>query len=241
MFGNVLTNGSTSRGRVNLKISKIVLLCMKERLVNQAISHGVKDEAVLAAIKRVPRDLFVPKELVEYAFEDSPLPIGEGQTISQPAMVALMAEASFIDPDDSVLEIGAGSGYGAAVLRSLASKVTTIERIKVLAERAEAALTQCGFGDVDVVVGDGTLGWAAGAPYNVIIVTATGPDAPEPLIEQLADGGRLVMPVETKHSQQHLMRFTRRSSYRKKHKVWGVRKEKLMPVRFVPLIGEHGF
>ena len=210
-------------------------------LVKQARSHGVQDESVLATIGRVPRELFVPKGLAASAFDDNPLPIGEGQTISQPAMVALMAEAACIGPDDNILEIGAGSGYGAAILRSLAGKVTTVERIEVLAKRAAAALKACGLEDIAVIIGDGTLGWPANAPYDAIVVTAAGPDAPAPLIEQLADGGRLVMPVESKQHNQHLMRFTRQNTHKKKRNTWKVHKEKLMPVRFVPLIGEHAY
>lgn len=209
-----------------------------QRLILQARQHGVRDQAVLTAIGQVPRNLFVPKDLVEASFEDSPLPIGEGQTISQPAMVALMAEASCLSSDDNVLEIGAGSGYGAAILRTLAARVTTVERIETLASQARTTLKKCGFDDVDVVVGDGTLGWSENAPYDAIIVTAAGPSVPSPLIRQLKTDGRLVMPVGRKHYQQYLMRFTRQSSNDKTPQVHA---EELMAVRFVPLIGEHGF
>ena len=185
-------------------------LSRQGRLVKQAMRHGVSDAGVLAAMAQVPRDIFVPEELAESAFEDTALPIGEGQTISQPAMVALMAEAARISPDDRILEIGAGSGYGAAMLRTLANSVTTMERNTVLAERARTALSQCGFDDVAVVVGDGTLGCPEGAPYDAIVVTAAGPSAPPPLIEQLSDTGCLVMPIGPKSRTQHLMRFTLR-------------------------------
>lgn len=230
----------------------------RQQLVEQARMHGVRDSAVLAAIGRVPRELFVPEELAASAFADRPLPIGEGQTISQPAMVALMAEAARIGAGDRVLEIGSGSGYGAAVLRALADRVTTVERIGALAERARSTLERCGLGDVEVVVGDGTLGWPDRAPYDAVVVTAAGPSAPPALIEQLAESGRLVMPVGLENRRQRLMRFTRRSGdgdgdagrRQRDGRADGsvgrsagpdVRAERLMPVRFVPLIGEHGF
>ena len=214
----------------------------RHRLVRQARRHGVRDEAVLSAIARVPRERFVPRSLVWSAFSDGPLPIGKGQTISQPAMVAMMAEAARIGPEDHVLEIGAGSGYGAAVLRSLARSVVTVERLEPLADKARAALERCGFGDVTVVVGDGTLGWQAEAPYNAIVVTAAGPSVPPPLNDQLVDGGRLVMPVGSRHHSQHLMRFTRGAADAENADgTRPVREERLVPVRFVPLIGAHGF
>ena len=158
-------------------------------LVAQARRYGVRDEAVLEAIGRVPRQRFVPRRFASAAFDDGPLPIGEGQTMSQPAMVAMMAEAAHLGPGDRVLEVGAGSGYGALVLRALAGRVVTIERRASLAEKARAALAGQGLGDVKVVVGDGTLGWPEEAPYDAIVVTAAGPAPPPPLLEQLAPGG----------------------------------------------------
>lgn len=215
-------------------------------LVDQARRYGVRDEAVLAAIGRVPRQQFVPRRFASAAYDDGPLPIGEGQTISQPAMVAMMAEAARLNPDDRVLEVGAGSGYGALVLRALAGRVVTIERRPALAEKARAALATQGLGDVTVVVGDGTLGWPEEAPYDAIVVTAAGPAPPPPLLEQLAPGGRLVIPIGPRYGHQHLMRYTRRgqqdthsggnSSTREEY-----REERLTPVRFVPLLGAHGF
>ncbi len=215
-------------------------------LVAQARRHGVRDEAVLAAIGRVPRQRFVPRRFAAAAFDDGPLPIGEGQTISQPAMVAMMAEAAQLSPDDRVLEVGAGSGYGALVLRALASRVVSIERRPALAEKARAALAGHGLGDVKVVVGDGTLGWPEEAPYDAIVVTAAGPAPPPPLLEQLAPGGRLVMPVGSRHGNQHLMRYTRYGTADPQSDRDGAlreeyREERLTPVRFVPLIGSHGF
>jgi protein-L-isoaspartate(D-aspartate) O-methyltransferase len=215
-------------------------------LVSQARRYGVRDEAVLAAIGTVPRESFVPRRLAAAAYDDGPLPIGEGQTISQPAMVAMMAEAAQLRPNDSVLEVGAGSGYGALVLRALAGRVVTIERRPALAEKARTALAGHELGDVTVVVGDGTLGWPSGAPYDAIVVTAAGPEPPPPLLQQLAPGGRLVMPVGSRHHDQFLMRYTRPGnggggSNGSPVLVEECRAERLTAVRFVPLIGEHGF
>ena len=205
----------------------------------------MRDEAVLEAIGTVRRERFVPSHLARSAFDDGPLPIGEGQTISQPAMVALMVEAALISPGDKVLEVGTGSGYGAAMLSSLAASVVTVERLPALAERARTVLREQGCGNVTPVVGDGTLGWPDQAPYDAIVVTAAGPEPPPPLLRQLAEGGRLVMPVGTKHGSQRLMRFTRTSGRgptrggaddEPQHVA-----EPLTAVRFVPLIGAHGF
>ena len=217
-----------------------------EDLVAQARRYGVRDEAVLTAIGTVPRQSFVPRRLASAAFDDGPLPIGEGQTISQPAMVAMMAEAAQLRPDDRVLEVGAGSGYGALVLRALAGRVVTIERRPGLAGKARAALAGQGSGDVEVVVGDGTLGWPTGAPYDAIVVTAAGPEPPPPLLEQLAPGGRLVMPVGARHNTQYLMRYTRTAATGQQNNsnpasAEEYRAERLTAVRFVPLIGAHGF
>lgn len=188
---------------------------------------------MLDAVARVPREEFVPRRHVRHAFEDRPLPIGQGQTISQPAMVALMAEAARLDPAARVLEVGTGSGYGAALLAELAARVVTVERLEPLTRRAQAALDRLGYRDVEVVVGDGTLGWAAAGPYDAIVVTAAGPAPPPALVAQLADGGRLVMPVGVRDGSQELVRFTRSGD--------GVEAEALFGVRFVPLIGEQGF
>ena len=215
-------------------------------LVAQARRYGVRDEAVLEAIGRVPRQRFVPRRFASTAYDDGPLPIGEGQTISQPAMVAMMAEAAQLHPDDRVLEVGTGSGYGALVLRALAGRVVTIERRPALAEKARAALATQKLGDVTVVIGDGTLGWPAEAPYDAIVVTAAGPSPPPPLLEQLAPGGRLVIPIGPRYDSQHLMCYTRRPAEELQEgkdpplsEVF--REERLTPVRFVPLIGAHGY
>jgi protein-L-isoaspartate(D-aspartate) O-methyltransferase len=180
----------------------------------------------------VPRHLFVPEDLRRSAYEDRPLPIGEGQTISQPYIVALMTD--LLDPHagDRILEIGAGSGYQAAILGELASDVITVERIPSVAAQARRNLASAGARPVEVVLGDGTLGYAAKAPYQGILVTAGTPEVPPPLIGQLADGGRLVAPVGP-HGIQELVRILREGER--------IRRESHGGVVFVPLIGEYGW
>lgn len=195
--------------------------------------RGITDEAVLDAMRTVPREQFVPAHSRVEAFADCPLPIGQGQTISQPYIVAAMAEAARLSPTDHVLEVGTGSGYGAAVLRELAASVVTVERHTVLAEAAAARLGQMGYDDIEVVVGDGSLGWPDRAPFDAIVVTAAGPKPPDPLLGQLADGGRLVVPIGERKQPQTLVLMTR-SGERFHRKTLG-------GVRFVPLIGEYGF
>jgi protein-L-isoaspartate(D-aspartate) O-methyltransferase len=197
------------------------------------VARGVRDPRVLDAIGCVPRERFVPPELVEFAYGDRPLPIGSGQTISQPFIVALMTEALELGPDDRVLEIGAGSGYGAAVLARVAAEVWTIERHAPLAEEARRVLADLGVTNVHVLTGDGTMGWPSAAPFDGIVVTAGGPDAPMALLEQLVEGGRLVIPVGAEMSGQRLVRFRRRGT--------GYVEDDLGPVQFVPLIGEQGW
>jgi protein-L-isoaspartate(D-aspartate) O-methyltransferase len=201
---------------------------------NQIEARGVSDERVLDAMRAVPREKFVPREARDRAYTDGPLPIGTGQTISQPYIVALMAEALELEPDDRVLEIGTGSGYAAAVLGELADEVFTVERHPDLAERAKAVLDELGYDNVHVKHGDGTVGWDDEAPFDAIVSAAAGPSVPESLKEQLAEQGRLVMPVGDKLMHQSLMRVRRRpdGSYAS---------EDLGAVRFVPLIGEEGF
>ncbi len=206
----------------------------RARMVDHDIAgRGVRDEAVLAAMRRVPRHRFVSPGAGPAAYADHPLPIGSGQTISQPFIVAAMAEAAHLSPTDRVLEIGTGSGYGAAVLAELAESVVTVERYRELADHASALLDELGYDTVHVVVGDGTQGWPEGSPYDAIVVTAAGPEPPAPLLEQLADGGRLVIPLGRLRDGQDLVRLTRRGDR--------LDREKLGDVRFVPLIGEHGF
>src|SRR5512146_1805287 len=171
-------------------------------------ARGVRDPRVLAAMAAVPREAFLPPELAEFAYEDRPLPIAAGQTISQPYVVALMTEALKLQPGDDALEIGTGSGYAAAVLARIARRVFTIERHAGLAEAARARLAELGFGNVLVRCADGTLGWPDHAPYHAIIVAAGGPEPPRALLEQLAIGGRLVIPVGESRAQR-LVRVTR--------------------------------
>jgi protein-L-isoaspartate(D-aspartate) O-methyltransferase len=207
----------------------------RERMVaRQIAARGIADPRLLAAMRAVPREEFVPDHLRARAFDDSPLPIGAGQTISQPYIVALMIEAARLGPGDRVLEIGAGSGYAASVMAELAERVFAVERHAVLAERAAARVARLGYANLSILVGDGTEGLADEAPFDAILVAATGPDVPEVLLEQLAEGGRLVMPVGAAHGLQSLIRMTRLGPDR-------FERADLGGVRFVPLIGAHGF
>ena len=176
---------------------------LRASMVEQYIAaRGVKDERVLEAMRQVPRELFLPKNLREFAYEDSPLPIAGEQTISQPYIVAFMAEALMLKGDEKVLEIGAGSGYAAAVLSEIADEVFTVERLGPLADKASATLAELGYDNVHVLHGDGTKGWLEHAPYDAIVVAAGGPQVPESLKEQLKIGGRLVIPVGTDQRTQ---------------------------------------
>ena len=200
----------------------------------QIAARGVTDPAVLAAMARVPREAFLPDELAEFAYEDAPLPIEADQTISQPFIVALMSAALELGPGDSVLEVGTGSGYAAAVLGELAGEVYTIERHRVLADLATRRLAALGYSNVHVLLGDGSRGWPEHAPYEAIVVAAGGPSVPQPLLEQLAVGGRLVIPVGPEVHLQELVRVRRETA---DHYVT----EQLGGVRFVPLVGAHGW
>lgn len=200
---------------------------------DQLAARGIRDPSVLAAMETVPRELFVPTNLRASAYDDGPLPIGEGQTISQPYIVAFMAEALELTADDRVLEIGTGSGYGAAVLGRLAARVITIERFARLTEQARLALTEAGIDNVEIHTGDGSLGHPAAGPYDAIVVTAGGPDVPRTLKAQMAPGGRLVMPIGESRLSQDLVRL--RKTNQDFVKDW------LAPVRFVPLIGVEGW
>ena len=197
-------------------------------------ARGVRDELVLDAMRKVPRELFLPKDLREFAYEDTPLPIAGEQTISQPYIVAFMAEALMLKGGEKVLEIGAGSGYAAAVLSEIAANVYTVERLGPLAEKAAATLAELGYDNVHVLHGDGTRGWPDHAPYDAIVVAAGGPQVPESLKEQLKIGGRLVIPVGADQRSQELVRVTRISANE-------YRSEDIADVRFVPLIGEEGW
>ena len=196
--------------------------------------RGITDARVLAAMRAVPREHFVHANLRQRAFDDRPLPIGNAQTISQPYIVALMAQALQLQGDEHVLEIGTGSGYGAAVLARLCRHVDTVERISDLADRARQQLADLGVTNVDVHGGDGTLGWPAAAPFDAIVVTAGGPSVPPALQAQLAPGGRLVMPVGAQHGGQDLLRLTRSGGD-------DFRTESLCGVAFVPLLGAQGW
>jgi protein-L-isoaspartate(D-aspartate) O-methyltransferase len=195
--------------------------------------HGIDDPRVLTAMRLVPRDLFVPEAYRHAAYsEDVSINIGEGQTISQPRVVASMTQAARIGADDRVLEIGTGSGYQAAVLAHLARFVFSIERIASLAREAKALLDRLGVENVSIKVMDGTLGLRAFAPFDAILVTAAAPEVPQPLVEQLADGGRLVVPVGARETQ--VLRVIERRGER-------TRESELQGACFVPLIGRHGW
>ena len=204
----------------------------QEMVERQIRARGIRDVRVLAAMLTVPRHGFVPEEFLAEACDDRPLPIGEGQTISQPFMVAAMAEALELSGQERVLEIGAGSGYQAAVLSLLAREVWTVESHAALAEAARERLARLGYGHVHIQVGDGTLGWPEEAPFDAILVTAAAPFVPPPLVAQLAEGGRLVLPVGAAKTQQ-LTRVRRRDGV--------VSSETMFDCQFVPLVGRYGW
>lgn len=208
---------------------------LRDRFVSEQIeARGVRDSLVLAAMRNVPREMFVPEDRRPEAYQDSPLPIGAGQTISQPYIVAFMVEALALRGGEKVLEIGAGSGYAAAVLAEIAGEVFTVERIGQLAERAAANLADCGCGNVHVRHADGTEGWVEEAPFDAILVSAGAPDVPKSLMRQLAIGGHMVVPVGSDPRAQELIRITRvdEDEYER---------EDIADVRFVPLIGKEGW
>jgi protein-L-isoaspartate(D-aspartate) O-methyltransferase len=198
----------------------------------QIISRGIRDPAVIVAMRKVPRHLFVEEALQNQAYSDHPLPIGEKQTISQPYMVALMTEAMQLKGMEKVLEVGAGSGYQTAILAEIAFKVFSVERIRSLTIQARKLLYDLGYLNVEIKFSDGTLGWVEESPFDAIIVTAGSPGIPQPLVDQLAIGGRLVIPVGDS-TDQELVRITRTEE--------GVKREDLGGCRFVKLIGQHGW
>ncbi len=208
----------------------------RTRLVEGLRAKGIRDLAVLRAFAETPRHLFVPQALRHRAYEDAALPIGNGQTISQPFTQARYLETLGLTGKERVLEIGTGSGYQTALLAALADQVFTIERVRALAEAAQAALKAAAAANVSLLVGDGTLGWSAYAPYHAILVAAGGPEVPEPLVEQLAPGGRMIIPLGAKGAQT--LTLVQRAEV---GMGGGIRTTPLGEARFVPLVGEHGF
>ena len=198
----------------------------------QIVSREIKDSKLVAAMKKIPRHLFVEEALQNQAYSDHPLPIGEKQTISQPYMVALMTEALLLTGKEKVLEIGTGSGYQTAIVAELSEKVFSVERIRSLAIRARKLLYELGYFNVEIKIFDGTFGWIQESPFDAIVVTAGSPDIPQPLIDQLAMGGKLVIPVGNVFAQD-LFRVTKTEE--------GVKKEDLGGCRFVKLIGKYGW
>lgn len=206
----------------------------KDMVANQLKRRGISDKNVLEAMGTVPREKFVPPDMADSAYYDGPLPIGQGQTISQPYIVALMTEEMKLSRGDRVLEIGTGSGYAAAILAHICDEIYTIERNTDLAKKAEKLLKSIGYKNIHIHCGDGTLGWPENAPYDAIVVTAGAPGVPGPLVEQLARGGRLVIPVGSSPRLQTLVRV-------RKTETGKIKRENLSGVRFVPLIGEAGW
>lgn len=200
----------------------------------QIAGRGIADRSLLDAMRSVPREAFVPEHLAAMAYDDSPLPIEACQTISQPYIVALMIEAAGIGPRDHVLEIGAGSGYAAAVIGQIAATVVAVERHGELARLAAERMKRLGYGNVRIIEGDGSAGWPGEAPYDAILAAASGPHVPNALKEQLAIGGTLVMPIGEPHAVQSLVKLTRTGAD-------DFAQVDLGAVRFVPLIGSHGW
>lgn len=205
----------------------------REHMISELRRRRIDDPRVLAAFAKVPREAFVPAALADRAYDDGPLPIGNGQTISQPYVVAITVQALALTGDERVLEIGTGSGYAAAILGAMVLEVDTVERIPELAESAAARLAELGFANVHVHLGDGSRGWPAHAPYAAICVAAGAPRPPPSLLDQLAIGGRLVLPHGDAEAQQ-LVRITRRSQTE-------FAEDNLGGVRFVPLLGAEGW
>ena len=224
----VLTAAGTALGRNQTADPDGYALARQKMVREQLVARGIQDTRVLEAMGSVPRHEFVPTNRREHAYEDRPLPIGHEQTISQPYMVAVMSELAELKPGEKVLEVGTGSGYQAALLAALGGEVYSIEIVKPLAEQARATLERLGFENVQVRHGDGYRGWPEHAPFDAIVVTAAPAHVPEPLVEQLAVGGRLVIPVG--RGVQDLMVISKDAD--------GTRRERLFGVRFVPMTGE---
>lgn len=203
----------------------------RERMVtSQIIDRGITNPDVLRAMRKVPRHLFVPESYRASAYADRPLPIGEGQTISQPYIVAFMTEALRPGPKDRVLEIGTGSGYQAAILAEIVREVYSIEIVEVLGKRAERILTDLGYSNIHIKIGDGYKGWPEKAPFDAIIVTCAPEEIPQPLIEQLREGGRIIIPVGSAEAVQRLIVGIKKEGR--------IQTEEAMLVRFVPMVGD---
>ena len=204
----------------------------KRRLVEALQANGITDPAVLKAFEQTPRHLFVPTGVRHRAYEDAPLPIGSGQTISQPSVHARYLQELQLTGRERVLEIGTGSGYQTVLLAHLVAQVFSIERIPALLDRAREVINAAGARNVSLLLGDGTIGWREYAPYDAILVSAAAPEAPQPLVSQLADGGRLLVPIGQRE-EQTLVVITRRGD--------AFEQRSIAPVRFVPLLGAHGW
>ena len=205
----------------------------RQKLVEEVRAQGVKDLAVLRAVAEVPRHKFVPEAMLRRAYEDTALPIGMGQTISQPSIQALSIEKLGLKGSDKVLEVGTGSGYQTALLAMIAGQVFSVERMAPLAEQARRVIAELGINNVSVLVGDGTLGWRAFEPFNAIVVAAASPAVPQPLIDQLVPGGRILIPLGPRDAQV-LTLVTKEAD-------GTVRHQPLLDAIFVPLLGKHGF
>jgi protein-L-isoaspartate(D-aspartate) O-methyltransferase len=217
---------------IRMEKERKIQAAKKQMIDRHLIARGIKDPGVLRAMERVPRERFVPGHLQNAAYGDHALPVDYDQTISQPYIVALMTEALELKGAERVLEVGTGSGYQCAILSELSKEVYTVERIEPLTEKAKKVLEDLGYGNIHFKVSDGTFGWVEHAPYHAIIVTAGAPDIPQPLLDQLAEGGRLVIPVGGRMGQD-LIKATKRKGK--------LVKESLGPVQFVSLVGAHGW
>jgi protein-L-isoaspartate(D-aspartate) O-methyltransferase len=224
LFAAIATTGCRQQTPTTADFS-----AQRRRMVEQQITRGIKDERVLAAMAKVPREEFIPMGARAHAYEDGPLPIGYDQTISQPYIVAFMTEQLRPKPRDRVLEIGGGSGYQAAILAELVADVYTIEIVEPLAKTAEATVQRMGYNNVHIRVGDGYKGWPEEAPFDAIIVTCAPENVPQPLIDQLQDGGRMIIPVGKRLAQQ---------LYLLEKKNGQLKESATLPVRFVPMLRE---
>lgn len=223
-------NKVSAMGDTNSVLDESSFARQRKRMVKEQIAYrGVKDKRVLEAMESVPRHVFIPEETRSYSYYDQPVPIGFGQTISQPYIVAFMTELLQAGSDDVVLEVGTGSGYQAAILAGLVKRVYTIEIVNDLGKEAQKRLKTLGYDNVEVMIGDGYKGWPEHAPFDAIIVTAAAEHIPQPLIDQLKPGGRMVIPVGGVYAVQDLMLITKDASSK-------VIKESIIPVRFVPLL-----